>query len=181
MIFAAAAPGLTKYKRARGFSLIELLVVIIIVSIVVSFTTLAIRGSDPDDLINTEAQRFNQLLELALEEATFKGLSYGIVFTPTSYTFVYLNDKNQWEALSGDQQLRKRQLEHNIQIDLEYSQNTDTKPADNKEQKLAPQVLLYSSGEIDPAFTAYFSIPGSNISYQVDGHSNGQHDVKKTR
>ncbi len=180
MIFTAAAPGFIKLKRARGFSLIELLVVIIIIGIVISFATLAIRGADPEDLIKTEAQRFNQLLELALEDATFKGLDYGIAFTPNSYTFVYRDDSGEWQALPEDRLLRKRELDHNIEINLEFGQGNNAQPAPKTSQKLVPQVLLYSSGEIDPGFTAYFSIPGFNQSYQVNGDSDGQHEVKKS-
>jgi general secretion pathway protein H len=181
VIFAAAASDIIKLRRARGFTLIELLVVIIIIGIVISFATLAIRGTDPEDLIKTDAQRFNQLLELALEDATFKGLDYGIAFTPNSYTFVYLDDHHEWQALSGDRLLRKRELEHNIEINLEFDQGNNAPPAAKTSKKLVPQVLLYSSGEIDPAFTAYFSIPGFNQSYQVHGYSDGQHKVKKTK
>ena len=180
MIFAAAATDIIKLKRVSGFTLIELLVVIIIIGIVISFATLAIRGSDPEDLIKTEAQRFNQLLELALEDATFKGRDYGIAFTPNSYTFVNLDDSHKWQALPDDRLLRKRELDHNIEINLEFDNGNNAQPVPKTSQKLVPQVLLYSSGEIDPVFTAYFSIPGFNQSYQVNGDSDGHHEVKKS-
>jgi len=180
VIFIAAAQGPIKPKRVSGFTLIELLVVIIIVGIVISFATLAIRGADPEDLIKTEAQRFNQLLELALEDATFKGRDYGIAFTPNSYTFVYLSDNHEWKSLPDDRLLRKRELDHNIEINLEFDNGNSAQPAPKTSKKLVPQVLLYSSGEIDPAFTAYFSIPGFNQSYQVNGDSDGHHEAKKS-
>jgi hypothetical protein len=89
-----------------------------------------------------------------------------------------MDDSHEWQALSDDRLLRKRELDHNIEINLEFNQNT--KPAPNPDHKLVPQVLLYSSGEIDPVFTAYFSIPGFKQSYQVNGHSDGQHEFKKS-
>ena len=64
----ARPPGqMPKYKmKHKGFSLLELLVVIVIISILFTFTTLAIRGTSPEELIQTEAQRLDRLLQLAL-------------------------------------------------------------------------------------------------------------------
>jgi len=75
-------------KRDKGFSLLELLVVIVIISILFTFTTLAIRGTSPEELIQTEAQRLDRLLQLALEEAILKGQEYGLEFKPDSYRFL---------------------------------------------------------------------------------------------
>lgn len=195
MTAAATATTIIKRKRIQGFTLLELLVVIVIIGILISFATLAIRGTNPEELIQEEASRFNQLLQLALEEGIFKGLDYGIAFTPNSYTFVYQDDQQQWQPMSDDRLLRKRELEHDIEIELEFKQSQKPPPktqtqaqaqpdtsntSDDDKDKLVPDVLLYSSGEIDPEFTAYFTIPGSGTSYQVNAYSDGQHEVKKT-
>ena len=44
----------------HGFSLLELLVVIVIIAILFTFTTLSIRGTSPEELLETEAQRLDQ-------------------------------------------------------------------------------------------------------------------------
>ena len=64
-------------------------IVIVIIAILFTFTTLAIRGTSPEELLQTEAQRLDRLLQLALEEAILKGVEYGLEFKPNSYRFLY--------------------------------------------------------------------------------------------
>lgn len=182
----AASSASIRPEHQRGFSLLELLVVIVIIGILISFTTLAIRGADPEDLIKEEAQRFNQLLQLAQEEAIFKGLEYGVAFTPNSYTFL-VQIENQWRHLDDDRLLRTRELQHNVEIELSVDQtgivltspnsNPGTTASDDKPE-LNPQTYLLSSGEITPEFSAKFVIYGVDKSYQVTAHIDGKHEIK---
>ncbi len=186
MIFCATPPAFIKPERSQGFSLLELLVVIVIIGILISFTTLAIRGADPEDMIKEEAQRFNQLLQLAQEEAIFKGLEYGLAFTPNSYTFLVQLD-NKWQHLDDDRLLRTRALEHNIEIELTLDETgvalkdpaAGSSPVNmDGEPELTPQTFLLSSGEITPEFKARFLIYGVAKSYQVNAFIDGKHEIK---
>jgi general secretion pathway protein H len=193
----------TQRRTVNGFSLLELLVVIVIVGILFSFTTLAIRGTNPDELIEEEARRFDQLTRLALEEAILKGLEYGIAFTPNSYTFLVQLTDLQWHDLGNDKLLRPRELSHDIEIELniedtdvvfknastasgepeETTADTDENDEDQDEStkiELKPQVYLLSSGEITPEFSARFIIPGVTESHQVNGFVDGKHEVVRS-
>ncbi len=108
-------------KQHKGFSLLELLVVIVIISILFTFTTLAIRGTSPEELIEVEAQRLDRLLQLGLEEAILKGQEYGLEFSPDSYRFLlYIEDS--WVPLEEDKLLRQRQLPENMEFELAIEQ-----------------------------------------------------------
>ena len=150
-----AAGRRLRRRPHRGFSLLELLVVIVIISILFTFTTLAIRGTSPEELIQTEALRLDRLVQLALEEATLKGQEYGLEFSPDSYRFL-LYFEDSWLPLDQDKLLRERQLPENMEFELEIEQidvlveddaaNTDKEDEDRPR----PQVFLLSSGEITP-------------------------------
>jgi general secretion pathway protein H len=165
----------------RGFSLLELLVVIVIISILFTFTTLAIRGTSPEELIQTEAQRLDRLIQLALEEAILKGAEYGVEFKPDSYRFL-LFFENRWQPLENDRLLRQRQLPENMEFELEIEQievlveeeTNDTEDADRPD----PQVFILSSGEITPEFSVRLVMPGVATSYIVSGSINGEHRVE---
>jgi len=162
-------------KSSSGFTLLELMIVIVIVGIMFSFLVLSIRGSSPEEAINTEARRLNQLIGLALEEAILRGEEYAIVFKPNSYQFVRLSE-NGWQAIQGDRQLRTRELPEDITIELEIDNIELTLSRDQKtdETKLKPHVFLLSSGEITPEFTVNLVIFGIDTSYHIAGKMNGQ-------
>ena len=76
-ILATGIPNSPR-SRSRGFTLIEILVVVVIVAITVSIALLSIGLARDDRTLQTEAQRFAALLEVALDDATLQGREYGI-------------------------------------------------------------------------------------------------------
>ena len=170
-------------KQDKGFSLLELLVVIVIIAILFTFTTLAIRGTSPEELIETEARRLDRLLQLALEEAILKGEEYGLEFKPDSYRFL-LYSEYTWQPLANDDLLRERQLPENMEFELEIEQievlvEEDSADSGKKdEDKPDPQVFILSSGEITPDFSVRLVMPGVETSYIVSGTINGEHKAE---
>ncbi len=142
--------------------------------------TLAIRGTSPEELLQTEARRLDQLLQLALEEATLRGREYGIEFSPDGYRFL-LYAENTWLPLEQDRLLHERQLPENMEFELEIEQidvviNKDSIDSDeDDDEKPRPQVFLLSSGEITPEFSVRLVMRGVETSYIVSGTINGEH------
>ena len=170
-------------SRDKGFSLLELLVVIVIISILFTFTTLAIRGTTPEELIQTEAQRLDRLLQLALEEAILRGEEYGLEFAPDGYRFLlYIN--NTWQPLADDKLLRERQLPERMEFELEIEQidvlieEESADSGEDDEDRPRPQVFILSSGEITPEFRVRLVVPGVETSYVVSATVNGEHKAE---
>ena len=109
--------------QQQGFSLIELLVVVVIVSILFTYTTLAIRGTSPEELIKEEARRLTRLVQLASEEAILRGEEYGIEVFVDGYRFLRQSD-GKWFAFEGDKILRERELPSDMEIELQ-TEETD--------------------------------------------------------
>lgn len=170
--------------RTNGFTLLELLVVVVIVSILFSFLTLSIRSNSPEDLIKEEAHRLNRLLQLALEEAVLRNTEYGLQFNLHGYQFLQLNENN-WQIVDTDKLLRKRELPLEMEIELaveqidiiiaDVSENSDNDFG--TKEKIKPQIFLMSSEEIIPEFSARFTIPGVETSYVVKATLYGKHTV----
>lgn len=101
----------------HGFTLIELMVVVVIVAILFTYTTLAIRGDSPEDLIKQEAQKMERLIQLALEESILRGEEYAIEVNLDSYRFLRLI-KNQWQPVTQDKLLRERELPPDMELEM---------------------------------------------------------------
>ena len=109
--------------RQRGFTLIELLVVVVIAGILMTYTTLAIRSTTPEDIIQEEARRLTRLVQLASEEAILRGEEYGIEVFVDGYRFLRQSD-GKWFAFEGDKILRERELPSDMEIELQ-TEETD--------------------------------------------------------
>ena len=190
-------------QATAGFSLIELLVVIVIAAILFTCATLAIRGHDPEEVLHHEALRFNQLIQLALEQAILRGENYALEIHINGYRFLQFKQQN-WTQIKNDPLLRARQLPADMELELNLE---DTQvvidPAANMGDRFSldskinqpqinpqsgdhsrkhkkstdPQIYLLSSGEITPEFSVRFFFPTTAKSYLVSGKFNGQHKV----
>ncbi len=176
----------------NGFTLIELIVVIVIVAILFTYTTLAIRGNSPEDAIKEEARRLEQLVELALEESILRGDEYGIEIFIDGYRFLNFAD-GVWAPITQDAILRERELPENMELETHLEDSPlvvalSTDPLSDGQveldgsgeaeesttsEKLYPHIYLLTSGEIAPDFDVRFYIPGVETSYIVKGLFDG--------
>jgi general secretion pathway protein H len=173
-------------SRVNGFTLLELMIVLVIVSILFTFVSFTIRGHSPEESMAEEARRLDRLIQLALEEAVLKNTESGLEFKRHSYRFLSYEDE-EWRAVSGDRLLRERQLPNEMEIELAIEQldvvigePSEQNDDERAEEELKPQVFLLSSEEITPEFTAYFSIRGIATSYQVSGSIDGKHEATQS-
>lgn len=179
----------------RGFTMLEILVVVVIVAIMFTFTALSIRTTSPDELLQTEARKLDRLIQLALDESILRGVEYGIKFSTNGYQFLGSVDGGyNWQVMQSDKMLRARELPNDMEIELAVEE-TDiviedrSKPKDNDDneddkknkknkKKVRPQIFLLSSGEITPEFTARLVLPGVATSYIVKGTFDGNHSAE---
>ncbi|MBE9568485.1 MAG: type II secretion system minor pseudopilin GspH [Proteobacteria bacterium] len=186
---------LSPARRQQGFTLLELLVVVVIVAILFTYTTLAIRSDSAEDIIKQEAQRLDRLVQLALEEAILRGEEYAIEVSLDGYQFLHFVD-NRWQPVTNDKILRPRELPLDMELEMSLEDteivigkaesdartalmNDRTLGDDETEQEqedknaAKPQVYLLSSGEITPEFEIRFYILGVDTSYLVSGAFDG--------
>ncbi len=152
-------------RHSRGFSLIEILVVVVIIAIVSSIAILSLGLLGDDRELETEARRLASLVEVAQDEAMMQGREYGLEFMKGSYRFVeYDPFTNQWKELVDDEMFRLRELPDDVEFDLFLEGQrilleldpTEIKEPDEESSMLGandsyvPHVLIFSSGDLTP-------------------------------
>jgi general secretion pathway protein H len=153
--------------RSAGFTLLELMVVLVLIGIIFSFAMLSMRGTDISDLMDQETRRLATLLELAADEAVLRGEELAVNFTDDGYEFLVLQD-NIWRSPEEDGLLKAYSLPADIELRLEVEDDLpelgnlagreDQHDEEDGEEKLTPQVFILSSGEITPFSVTLMSL-----------------------
>jgi general secretion pathway protein H len=101
--------------RARGFTLIEVLVVLLIMGLFVGMVSAVVR---PDDrgLLRVEAERLAQLLDLAAAESRLAGNSIAWTSDGPGYRFWRMTGDAEWSEVRDSDLLRARTLPKGMTI-----------------------------------------------------------------
>jgi general secretion pathway protein H len=148
-------------RRRQGFTLIEVMVVMVLISIIITFAVLSI-DTGPEEL-RREGARLASLLDLASEDAVFNGRDYRVLLQRQGYTFEEYRD-SKWQA-SADELLKPRTLPDHMHLELTLeNEPVMLAPGFEPDPKNSPALLLLSSGEI-PSFELIVSAEGSGKFY----------------
>jgi general secretion pathway protein H len=166
----------------RGFTLLEILVVVLIIGIVLSLATLAFHD-DVNKRLETEARRLAALLTLASQEAVLQSTEMAVVFTAEDYRFQVLED-DKWVDDAKDPVFRPRPLPEDLTLFVELEgegemsplpadsdSDSDKEPAEKDDQQ--PRLYLLSSGEMTP-FVLTLKDRNSTATYQLRGSFSGE-------
>ena len=158
----------------RGFTLLEILVVVAIMGIVLAMATIDVGGDRRGDELRQESRRFATLLQLAGEQAVLRSEEWGLYLSAESYGFLVL-DGERWQPV-GDPVFRERRFAPGTHVALELEgrplvlaergAEAGGEEEDGAAQQRKPVVLLLSSGEVSP-FVADFSASGSERRFLV--------------
>ncbi len=168
-------------RTSRGFTLLELLVVMVIVGILVSLLTLSVGLLGEDGALRREAERLEALVQIAGEETMLHGFEMGLRFYRRAYEFsIYRDETDEWIPLVDDRLFRRRDIPEALELDLELEGRDvllEFEADENTEYR--PQVFIMSSGDITPfnlKFREAFSSDGYQVLIKADGSAEIKHD-----
>ena len=156
-------------RRPAGFTLLEMLVVVAIVGIVITFAVLAIGGDRRAEELERESRQFAELLRLGSEQAVLRGEEWAVQLGPEEYRFLIYADTG-WAVLTDDDLFRARTLAEDTRLEVELE---GRELALETTEEIRPTLLLYSSGETSP-FVAVFAADATEQRYEVRADARGE-------
>ncbi len=162
--------------RVRGFTLLEILVMLVVIGITISFVTLSIGvGGRPVEL-QAEAEKLTGMLQLALEESVLTGKPLGLRINETlerdGTRFVYewsVLEQGTWQVLEQHPVLQDGHTAEGVELDLtlegieikllqDSKESKDSEDDSKLKESYQPDIFILQSGELTP-FTLHISNP----------------------
>lgn len=155
--------------RPRGFTLIEILVVLVIVGVLALAVSIGIATVGGERQLTREAERFQALVAHACTRAELGGREIGLRLDDQGYAFTRLGFEG-WTSEAEEGELRPRQWVQGMRVELRR---------DGRELRLdegardLPQIICFSSGELSP-FVLRLALGDVETRYELSGHPDGR-------
>ncbi|TWX73029.1 type II secretion system minor pseudopilin GspH [Colwellia sp. C1TZA3] len=179
-----------KHKhRQQGFTLIEVMLVIVLIGVMVSAVQFTFSGNKAEQLLEQNSARFAGVFDVAAEYGLLNNIQLGLFIDKNTYQFLGY-DGVSWSPIANNPMFEVFTLPEGIEITLQLDDLPIEEPllfdssllinedednfteADKK--KTIPQVYMLSGGDITPFSLTFslaeFAIDGDeNISFKVSG------------
>ncbi len=153
----------------HGFSLMEVLVVLVIVAVVAAAVTLGVSSVGGERVLAREVERFQALLLHACTQAELAGRDVGVQVDAQGYAFTELGLQG-WLPPKTEGELRPRSWAAGMQVQLSGEGQTIEVPAGDALD--TPQLVCFSSGELTP-FELRMTVSGVRSDYLLRGGADG--------
>ena len=159
--------------RARGFTLLEILIVLVIIAVMTTVAVLSIGVLGGDRGLEDEGDRFTDVVATASQQAELEGRDYGIWIGPGRYqVYAFSVTKQLWEMLPDDRMYEEHELPSGVTLDLQIEGRPVAIGLDKPTEPRVPQVFLFASGDAAP-YRLSLTRDSSEAKWQVDGQADG--------
>lgn len=147
-------------NRSRGFTLLELMVVIVIIGLVAAVAMTNLGGSTEPKALEQQTRELYLLLQQAADSAVLDNREIGLKFEDQRYGFLVYDDREGTWSAEKTRLYRPRTLPDFIDVTLlDDKRRPKLKQADDAAE--APDIVFFSSDEQTP-FELHLQIHGQD-------------------
>ncbi len=158
-------------SKSYGFTLIEILIVMLIISIVGGITLLAVSHNRNTQLGTYTNQLTNRLI-LAEQRAMLLPMVFKLVITDETLQFYQYQEATSRFTKSSDSTLGLYRIPENIHLTLKMQDE------DPEKKHPEPHIIFSSSGDLTP-FSLLIGSPKKPPTYEIKGDANGNIKMHK--
>lgn len=150
-------------EACAGFTLIEILVVMVLIAIVVSVASVRFQRDDRQ-ILRDEGLRLAALLNHARDEAITTGVALGWQANGSGYRFVRRSSNREWEDLGTDDVLRSRDLPAPIQlIGVEVGDRGSSSSAKGTGRSEGSPIVIFLPSAANRPFRIVIELNGTRL------------------
>ena len=174
--------------RYSGFTLLEILIVIVIIGVMVSMATLSIGLLGADRQSEEEARRVWAVIGQAREEAELQALDLAIFVGATDYEFLRFDTRrNQWLPVVDDKLYAQRTLPEGLRFrlwmegrEIVLKPGLPDRSKKGESEKWPPQLTVLSSGDVVP-FELQIERDGAPAMWRMTSLADGDLRVERRK
>lgn len=152
-------------KKSKGFTLIEVMLVILVVGFLLNTIVANITTSPIEEQLEHESRKFSALFNLASEYALLNNIELGLLVEDSSYQFLAF-DGVRWVPVPDQDALGQSYFEEPFQISLTldelpvdgemvidqsmFEDYEEEQGFEDEDEPVYPQVYILSGGDITP-------------------------------
>ncbi|MCG5536232.1 type II secretion system minor pseudopilin GspH [Ectothiorhodospira mobilis] len=174
----ARRPG----RPCRGFTLLELMVVLVIVATLAGFAVLAVGDGGRGRMVEEAVRSLEARMTLARDEAILLGRETAVGFHQAGYTFLHrvmVDDRTlEWRPLQEDRLLRPRHL-GDLGLELELRVEGLPVALERDPEHPDAHIVLGSDGMMTPFQLRVLDSQGRDALYILRGRADGRLRIQR--
>lgn len=156
-------------RRSRGFTLIEIMVVMVVVGLLAVIAVVNMGGGAQQRELENAARELFLLMQTASEQAVFNNQEMGLVIDDESYRFLAFNSLERvWEP-QEERLFSPRELPAWVVLTYQIEDNLPTLPGvEDDDDAPTPDIIFYSSGEVIPFEIQLSTVDNKELVYRIE-------------